>query len=103
MNSNDFRNEKLNNRKILLEEKLRMSGEEARLEGHLRQRLIESGWKELVKSHCKELIRKKGNDKLNLDELVEEITVKGKALIPSEIKEEILQRIQIYFESQGLI
>ena len=103
MDSADFRNEKLALRKSVLEEKLRSSGEEARLEGHLRQRLIESGWKDLVKAHCKEIIRKKGSERLSVEELVYEVAVKGKAMVPLEVKEDLLRRIRRFFEAEGLV
>lgn len=40
-------------RKLFLEQKLRESREEQRLEEYLRQRLIEVGWKDELKNHCK--------------------------------------------------
>ena len=39
-------------KKALIEKKLEETGEKARLEEYLRQRLIESGWKENLKKHC---------------------------------------------------
>jgi Transcription factor e(y)2 len=42
-------------RKLFLEQKLRESGEEARIEEYLRQKLIECGWKDELKKHCKGL------------------------------------------------
>lgn len=90
-------------RKLFLEQKLRESKEDARLEEYLRQRLIESGWKDQLKTHCKELIRKKGLEKVTVDELVEELTIKGKSLVPLQIKEELLAKLKNYFEDEGFI
>ncbi len=39
-------------KKILIERKMEESGEKARLEEYLRQRLVESGWKDELKKHC---------------------------------------------------
>ena len=39
-------------KKALIERKLEETGEKARLEEFLRQRLIESGWREDLKRHC---------------------------------------------------
>ena len=39
-------------KKALIERKLDESGEKARLEEFLRQRLIESGWRDDLKRHC---------------------------------------------------
>lgn len=65
-------------RKVLLEQRLKESGEEARLEDYLRQKLIESGWKDELKKHCKDIIRRKGLEKVTVDELVDELVVKGR-------------------------
>lgn len=64
-------------RKVLLEQRLRESGEESRLEDYLRQKLIESGWKDELKKHCKDIIRRKGLEKVTVDELVDELVIKG--------------------------
>ena len=39
-------------KKSLIEKKLEESGEKARLEEYLRQKLIECGWKDELKEHC---------------------------------------------------
>jgi len=88
-------------KKVVLEQKLRESGEEARLEEYLRQKLIEVGWKDELKRSCKELIRKKGLEKVTIEELVSELTIKGKATVPSKIKEDLLARIKNYFDDEG--
>jgi len=88
-------------KKVVLEQKLRESGEEARLEEYLRQKLIEVGWKDELKRHCKDLIRKKGLEKVTVEELVDELTIKGRATVPNQIKEDLLSRIKNYFEDEG--
>ena len=90
-------------RKLFLEQKMRESREEARLEEYLRQRLIEIGWKDELKNHCKEVIRRKGLEKVTIEELVEELTLKGKSTVPLQIKEELLAKIKTYFEDEGFI
>ena len=40
-------------RKLFLEQKLRESGEEAKLEQYLKLKLIECGWKDELKNICK--------------------------------------------------
>jgi hypothetical protein len=49
-----------------------------RLKEFLRERLIASGWRDELKESCKEVIRKKGLDKITIEELVAEITPKGR-------------------------
>jgi hypothetical protein len=39
-------------KKSLIEKKLEESGEKQRLEEHLRQKLIECGWKDELKKYC---------------------------------------------------
>ena len=39
--------------------------------------MIESGWKDDLKRYCKELIRKKGLEKVTIDELVDELIIRG--------------------------
>ena len=46
-----------------------------------------------------ELIRNKGLEKINLDDLVEELLPKGRALVPTSVKEDLLGRIKSYLES----
>merc|ERR1711935_885473 len=90
-------------RKLFLETKLRESGEEQRLEEYLRHKLIEAGWKDELKNHCKEMIRKKGLEKVTVEELVEELTIKGRNTVPMKVKEDLLARIKTYFEDEGFI
>mmetsp|Transcript_28619 Transcript_28619/g.43228 ORF Transcript_28619/g.43228 Transcript_28619/m.43228 type:complete len:108 (-) Transcript_28619:21-344(-) len=85
-------------KKSLIERKLEDSGEKAKLEEYLRQRLIECGWKDEVKQHCVEIIRTKGLDKINLEDLVEELLPKGRSLVPTKIKEDLLTKIKNHLE-----
>jgi enhancer of yellow 2 transcription factor len=47
----------------------------------------------------KDLIRNKGLEKINLDDLVEDLLPKGRALVPTKVKEDLLARIKHYLES----
>ena len=51
-----------------------------RLKEILREQLIQSGWKDELKEFCKEIIRKKGLEKVTVEELVAEITPHGRGL-----------------------
>lgn len=93
-------------KKALIERKLEETGEKARLEEFLRQRLIESGWRDDLKRHClgklqqpidsldfklthfdfvcaTEIIRAKGLERINLEDLVEELLPRGRSLVPT--------------------
>ena len=52
-----------------------------RLKEFLRERLIASGWRDELKEACKEVIRRKGLEKVTIEELVAEITPKGRGII----------------------
>ena len=94
-------------KKTLIEKKLEESGEKARLEEYLRTKLVECGWKDELKKFCLgklvslfrhesltlykiELIRTKGLEKINLEDLVDELLPKGRALVPTKVKEDLL-------------
>lgn len=49
-----------------------------RLKEFLRERLVASGWRDELKESCKEVIRRKGLEKVTIEELVAEITPKGR-------------------------
>ncbi len=44
------------------------------------------------------MIRSKGLEKINLDDLVEEMLPRGRALVPTQVKEDLLGRIKGYLE-----
>ena len=47
-----------------------------------------------MKKHCIEIIRTKGLDKINLEDLVEELLPKGRSMVPTKIKEDLLSKIK---------
>lgn len=46
-----------------------------------------------------EIIRSKGLEKINLEELVEELLPQGRALVPEKVKDDLLARIKGFLES----
>tara|TARA_B110000285_G_C14637764_1_gene386267 strand:- start:166 stop:447 length:282 start_codon:yes stop_codon:yes gene_type:complete len=78
----------------MIEKKLEESGDKEKLEEYLRQKLIESGWKDELKKKCITIIRDKGLDKINLEELVTELLPHGRSLVRQEIKEDLLNQIK---------
>ena len=48
-----------------------------------------------------ELIRTKGLEKINLEELVEELLPKGRALVPTKVKEDLLGQIKVFLEGDA--
>ena len=47
------------------------------------------------------MIRSKGLEKINLDELVEEMLPRGRSLVPTSVKEDLLARIKDYLEKDS--
>lgn len=75
------------------------TGEKERLLEYLRQKLVESGWKDELKNYCKELIRNKGLDRITVADLVEELKPRARATVPAKAKEELLARIKNFIEN----
>jgi enhancer of yellow 2 transcription factor len=58
--------------------KLVETGEKDKLKEMLRDRLSQCGWRDELKEYCKEVIRKKGLEKVTVEELVADITPQGR-------------------------
>jgi len=80
--------------------KLVESGEKERLKDHLRMRLIECGWRDQLKLHAKDVVHEKGLERIKLDELVKEITLKGRSLVPDAVKLELKSKIKEFLAQQ---
>ncbi|KAK2550014.1 Transcription and mRNA export factor ENY2 [Acropora cervicornis] len=61
-----------------------------------REKLIECGWRDKLRSHCKDVIKQKGLENVTVDDLVAEITPMGRALVPDEVKRDMLLRIRSF-------
>jgi|TARA_A100001015_G_C14688903_1_gene593667 enhancer of yellow 2 transcription factor len=79
--------------------KLVETGEKDRLKEMLRDRLVSCGWRDELKEFCKDVIRRKGLEKVTVEELVAEITPQGRATIPEEVKAELLKRIRTFLQA----
>ena len=79
--------------------KLEETGEKERLKELLRKQLIEVGWRDELKAYCKDVIKNKGLEKITVEELVAEITPRGRATVPDSVKAELLQRIRSFLEA----
>ncbi|CAH8383473.1 unnamed protein product [Eruca vesicaria subsp. sativa] len=82
--------------------KLVESGEKENLMELVRDRLVESGWKDEMRIACREHVKKKGRKDVTVDELIRVITPKGRASVPDDVKEELLNRIQNFIRSAAL-
>ncbi|BFZ13102.1 hypothetical protein BsWGS_16140 [Bradybaena similaris] len=86
-----------------INQKLIETGERERLKELLRARLIECGWRDQLKAYCKEIVQQKGLEHITVDDLVSEITPRGRSLVPDEVKKELLQRIRTFLDQQSNI
>ena len=80
-------------------QKLEESGEKEKLKELLRKKLIERGWRDELKEYCKEVIKSKGLEQISVEDLVSEITPRGRATIPDDIKADLLERIRKFLAS----
>ena len=46
-----------------------------------------------------EIIRAKGLERINLEDLVEELLPKGRSLVPTQVKEDLLGQIKVFLEN----
>jgi enhancer of yellow 2 transcription factor len=83
-----------------INQKLLDTGEKDRLKLYLREKLVECGWRDDLKEYCKDMIRNKGLEKITVEELVQEITPRGRATVPDAIKGELLERIRKFLSDQ---
>ncbi|RUS87043.1 hypothetical protein EGW08_005196 [Elysia chlorotica] len=84
-----------------INQKLVETGERERLKELLRARLIECGWRDELKAYCKEIVQQKGLEHITVDDLVSEMTPRGRSLVPDEVKKELLQRIRTFLAQQS--
>ena len=85
-----------------INQKMIESGEKEKLKEILRTRLEEFGWPEQVKEVARDCVKVKGAEKITVDELVTEITPKGRALVPDSLKRELLQRIKKFLDDSDV-
>lgn len=83
-----------------VDKRLAESGERERLKELLRARLVECGWRDDLKAHCKTIIKSKGLEAITVQDLVSEITPKGRATIPEKVKAELLESIRAFLADE---
>ncbi|XP_017268598.1 transcription and mRNA export factor ENY2 [Kryptolebias marmoratus] len=87
--------------KATINQKLTETGERERLKELLRAKLTECGWMDQMKAHCKEVIKEKGLEHVTVEDLVVEITAKGRVLVPDSVKKELLLRIRAFLSQHA--
>lgn len=77
-------------------QKLVESGERDRLINLLKSRLDETGWKKNLKDYAQKLVKDRGVDNVNIDDLVVQVAPVARKHVPAEVKEEIVSQIRIF-------
>uniref|UniRef100_A0A1B6E6R7 Enhancer of yellow 2 transcription factor n=1 Tax=Clastoptera arizonana TaxID=38151 RepID=A0A1B6E6R7_9HEMI len=72
---------------------LTMEGDYDRFKVLLKRRLHECGWTDQIRVIAREIIKEK-NGIITAEKLFEELAPKGRALVPSTIKKELLQNVK---------
>ena len=67
---------------------------QTRLKVLLKKRLQQAGWHDEMSDYCREVIRNKSLEHLDINELVQEIAPRSRAAVPDNIREDIAKRIQ---------
>ncbi|GLH15982.1 hypothetical protein R5R35_005636 [Gryllus longicercus] len=83
--------------KTSIEQSLILSGEKDRFKELLRTRLTECGWRDQIQMLCRQIVKERGVQNITADELIGEVTAKGRALVPDAVKKELLQKIKAHF------
>ncbi|KAF9101363.1 Transcription and mRNA export factor eny2 [Mortierella sp. GBA35] len=80
-----------------LHRELVASGKRDQLVELLKARLIESGWRDDLKAHTREIIQAKENN-LSVDEIIKEVSPHARATVPDKVKTELLAQISAFVE-----
>ena len=87
--------------KAYLTAKLRESGEWARLKQLIVERLASSGWKDNLKEDCIDFIKRKGVEKITINEIVAEIAPRGRSSVPDSIKAEVVAALKVFADENA--
>lgn len=69
-------------------------GERERIKQALRSKLVQSGWRDEIKSFVGELIENRGVDNVTAEELIEEVTPYAREHVSEEVKNALLSMIR---------
>ncbi|CAF0970582.1 unnamed protein product [Brachionus calyciflorus] len=77
------------------------TGERERLRQMLQMKLIECGWAKKVNDKCIEIVQKRGFENVTVDDLVDELVPKSRAIVPDYIKKELLDQFRLFLSKQN--
>jgi len=85
--------------RAFINQRLVETGEKERLKELLRSKLVECGWRDEMRNFTKELIKQKGVDNVAFEDIIAELTQHGRAQVPANIKQELLQKIRKFLST----
>eukprot|EP00792_Barthelona_sp_PAP020_P004316 TRINITY_DN2044_c0_g1_i1.p1 TRINITY_DN2044_c0_g1~~TRINITY_DN2044_c0_g1_i1.p1 ORF type:complete len:134 (-),score=36.77 TRINITY_DN2044_c0_g1_i1:89-433(-) len=83
-----------------MQEILASSGYEEELRDILRAKLVNEGWRDQLKKHCQEVIRTKGVESINSDELCDEISIFARETFPQDLRIDLNKRVQQFLSEK---
>ncbi|KAL7667671.1 hypothetical protein ACOME3_010505 [Neoechinorhynchus agilis] len=84
----------------IIRKRLHDTGERERLQHLLQQRLIDCGWRDQVKTTCKDIVQSRGLENTTMDELINEVSIECRSLLPDSVKKELIDNIKTFIELQ---
>lgn len=85
-----------------INELLNTKGEREKMQELIERKLVECGWNDRVKGACKEYIRSKGVDNVNVDDVVEAVTPSAQGSVPPEVKASVLEYLRKFLAKNGI-
>ncbi|KAL5961703.1 Transcription and mRNA export factor ENY2 [Taenia solium] len=81
---------------------LNAKGEREKIREMIEKKLVECGWNDRVKGACKEFIRSKGVDVVNVDDVVEAVAPSARGTVPPEVKASVLEYLRKFLAKNGI-
>ena len=89
-----------NKLRLMVQQKLVESGEKEKLRVFLRSRLQEAGYNEQLLQCCKNYIRGKGVEHVDLESMISDITPKARQMVPDQVKRDTLKKIRDFLSAE---
>ncbi|VDD76668.1 unnamed protein product [Mesocestoides corti] len=85
-----------------INELLNAKGEREKIRQLIEEKLIESGWNDRVKGACREFIRSKGVDNVNIDDVIAAVAPSARGTVPPEVKAVVLDHLRKFLDKNGV-
>ncbi|EFX67106.1 transcription and mRNA export factor ENY2-like [Daphnia pulex] len=85
----------------IINQRLVEKGDKERLRAVLREQLIKSGWRDALKLECRKVVQEQGLDNISVDEIIKQVTPHARATIPSDVKQDLLNRIKEIVQNES--